>query len=390
LFAANILISGQVYNPVNYNYNGTPTYGIKIKTNLPFSNGSQMPTLIIEGLNYGRSRPTGIMLTWYIYDGRFWSPKISSYGADNPKIMLSNEGGKVVVFIDEKNYFQRFSIRAFAQGMSEQSDWFANWQTVDEPLSGLNTVEVPYENSFKGIVNFPNGIWNADGSVGIGTTNPTGKLEISGGNIILNRPSNKVDRNGISEFSAFEINNSFTPGQTGYVKVYYPTNNSLLFGADYDGHIGGAQPNIQFGRIGNPFLTVVNNGDYTGNVGIGTTNPDEKLTVNGVIHAKEVKVDLSGPLADFVFKPDYKLMSLPQVEQFVKANNRLPQMPSAEEVTKNGLSMGEMQNKLLQKVEELTLYVIEQQKTISQQQSQLKELNDKFNNLKSNDEISKK
>jgi len=128
----------------------------------------------------------------------------------------------------------------------------------------------------------------------------------------------------------------------------------------------------------------------SGNVGIGTTNPDEKLTVNGVIHAKEVKVDLSGPLADYVFKPNYKLMSLPQVEQFVKANNHLPQMPSANEVAKNGLSMGEMQNKLLQKVEELTLYVIEQQKTISQQQSQLKELNEKFNNLKSNDEISKK
>jgi len=105
--------------------------------------------------------------------------------------------------------------------------------------------------------------------------------------------------------------------------------------------------------------------DVNGNVGIGTTNPDEKLTVNGVIHAKEVKVDLSGPLADFVFKPNYKLMSLPQVEQFVKANNRLPQMPSANEVAKNGLSMGEMQNKLLQKVEELTLYAIEMKKEIN-------------------------
>ena len=111
-----------------------------------------------------------------------------------------------------------------------------------------------------------------------------------------------------------------------------------------------------------------------GNIGIGTTNPDEKLTVNGVIHAKEVKVDLSGSLADFVFKPDYKLMSLPQVEQFVKANNHLPQMPSANEVAKNGLSMGEMQNKLLQKVEELTLYAI-------QQDQSKKELESKYNAL---------
>ena len=57
-------------------------------------------------------------------------------------------------------------------------------------------------------------------------------------------------------------------------------------------------------------------------------------------------------------------MSLPQVEQFIKTNSHLPQMPSAEEVSKNGLSMGEMQNKLLQKVEELTLYVIELKKEI--------------------------
>jgi len=115
----------------------------------------------------------------------------------------------------------------------------------------------------------------------------------------------------------------------------------------------------------------------SGNVGIGTTNPDEKLTVNGVIHAKEVKVDLSGPLADYVFKPNYKLMSLPQVEQFVKANNHLPQMPSAEEVSKNGLSMGEMQNKLLQKVEEQTLYIIELNKQVQTLKKQLEKLENK-------------
>jgi len=221
-----------------------------------------------------------------------------------------------------------------------------------------------------------------NGNVGIGTTNPIDRLEISGGNIIVNRPSNKVDRNGISELSAFEINNSFTPGQTGYVKVFYPSYNNLLFGADYDGNIGGVQPNIQFGKRDQPFLTVVNNGGYAGNIGIGTTNPDEKLTVNGVIHAKEVKVDLSGALADFVFKPDYKLISLPQVEQFVKANNHLPQMPSANEVAKNGLSMGEMQNKLLQKVEELTLYAIQQNKKIVEQDKKNNELELELNTLK--------
>ena len=115
-------------------------------------------------------------------------------------------------------------------------------------------------------------------------------------------------------------------------------------------------------------------------MGIGTANPDQSLTVNGKIHATEVIVDLAIP-ADYVFKPTYKLMPLHEVEQFVKINSHLPEIPSATEITKNGLSMGEMQNKLLQKVEELTLYMISQQKTIDQQQAQIKELNNKLSKL---------
>jgi len=111
-----------------------------------------------------------------------------------------------------------------------------------------------------------------------------------------------------------------------------------------------------------------------GNIGIGTTNPDQKLTVKGKIHAEEVIVDLNVPVADYVFHPTYKLMPLNQVEQYVKTNNHLPEIPSASEVAKNGMNMGEMQNKLLQKVEELTLYAIEQDKS-------KKELEKKYNAL---------
>jgi len=118
--------------------------------------------------------------------------------------------------------------------------------------------------------------------------------------------------------------------------------------------------------------------DDSGRIGIGLTNPDEMLTVNGIIHAKEVKVDMTGSLADFVFKPTYKLMPLNQVEQYVNTNSHLPEMPSAAEVSKNGLNMGEMQNKLLQKVEELTLYMIDQQKTINLQSAKIEELERKL------------
>ncbi|MDD4991606.1 MAG: hypothetical protein PHR83_05160 [Paludibacter sp.] len=117
------------------------------------------------------------------------------------------------------------------------------------------------------------------------------------------------------------------------------------------------------------------------NLAIGTsatTPTDELLTVFGVIHAKEVKVDLTGTLADYVFSPSYKLMPLNQVEQYVNANSHLPEIPSASEVKEKGMNMGDMQNKLLQKVEELTLYVIELNKKNEQQSTEINQLKERL------------
>lgn len=101
-----------------------------------------------------------------------------------------------------------------------------------------------------------------------------------------------------------------------------------------------------------------------GNVGIGTTNPDMKLTVNGNIHAKEIKIDLNIPAPDYVFKKDYKLKTIEKVEKFIKENHHLPEMPSAREFEENGIMQAEMDMNLLKKIEELTLYTIQQEKEI--------------------------
>ncbi|MBP5372386.1 MAG: hypothetical protein J6Y55_10765 [Bacteroidales bacterium] len=112
-------------------------------------------------------------------------------------------------------------------------------------------------------------------------------------------------------------------------------------------------------------------------VGIGTTNltatSGYKLAVDGGILCEEVKVISNVPSADYVFENGYNLRSLNEVEAFVSENKHLPDVPSAKEFKENGYKMGDMDNLLLQKIEELTLYIIEQQKQIDELKSKLNE-----------------
>lgn len=93
---------------------------------------------------------------------------------------------------------------------------------------------------------------------------------------------------------------------------------------------------------------------------------DYKLHVAIGIRTERVKVDLQTARADYVFEADYKLKSLSEVEVYIKQDGYLPDVPSAEEVAANGIELGEMNKILLQKIEELTLYIIELEKKIDQ------------------------
>lgn len=135
-------------------------------------------------------------------------------------------------------------------------------------------------------------------------------------------------------------------------------------------------PNLVYKNLNNNFSSDQSiNGtvNITESLGIGTPGSDSwKLAVNGKIRAKEIKVETGW--ADFVFYDTYMLPSLEEVEDHIKKKGHLKNIPSAEEVEKNGILLGEMNAKLLQKIEELTLYLIQQNKEMKVLKERIKTL----------------
>jgi hypothetical protein len=130
----------------------------------------------------------------------------------------------------------------------------------------------------------------------------------------------------------------------------------IMMGDEYTSDFQIGYTDWQSGQWNSTFtLDGWGNGYFQGNLGIGTTAPNEKLTVNGTIYGREVRVDLNVPGPDYVFEENYNLPSLTEVESYIKANKHLPEVPSAREMEEKGINLSEMNMLLLKKVEELTL-----------------------------------
>ncbi|NOY38046.1 MAG: hypothetical protein GXO83_10800 [Chlorobi bacterium] len=186
----------------------------------------------------------------------------------------------------------------------------------------------------------------SNGKVGIGKTNPIAQLDING--------SVAITGSSHLTFAHPEGNGVINFGNNGEGNLYFRSLNTLGDMGTY-----------------NQLMILT----FDGKLGIGTWEPgDYMLAVNGKIRAKEVNVDTDW--SDFVFDPDYNLCSLNKIEKYISVHGHLPGIPSSEEVKENGVNIGDMQSKLLQKVEELTLYLIEIQK----ENRQLKERIDSLEN----------
>ena len=152
----------------------------------------------------------------------------------------------------------------------------------------------------------------------------------------------------------------------GVIRVTGNTNNLLFCIPD---NINDGKRYIGFGDCyNNIWMKVYDNKTLSinGQVGIGgAISPTALLTVNGVIHATEIDISTT-PSSDYVFEPGYKLKSLTEIESYVKENKHLPEVPSASEFKEKGCKVGQMQDVLLRKIEEITLLLIEQNKSIEE------------------------
>jgi hypothetical protein len=186
---------------------------------------------------------------------------------------------------------------------------------------------------------------NSSGYAGLGTTTPSYPLHISSSSI----RGLQIDGSN-SNWAGMYVNATNATGQPFYGYTTQSGKASwhyLTPGGDWRLYLGGDR------------LTVLANGNFL----VGKTsqvNSIYKLDVNGSARANEIVVNTTG--ADFVFEENYALPSLTETEEYVKTNKHLPGVPSAEEMQKEGMKVGELQTTLLQKVEELTLYVIELKK----------------------------
>lgn len=211
----------------------------------------------------------------------------------------------------------------------------------------------------------------SNGNVGIGATSPDAKLHVAQNNINNQNLSlgkfTSVGQTGGSALVSLAYNST-----TANLEVNSSyTGTGFRYGTYNDFNIENETSSTDFGAIN--FIT-------NKKVQLAI-KPNGNASLQGKFEAKEVKVTLT-PTADFVFDEKYDLPKLEEVEKHIKEKKHLPEIASAKVMEKEGVNVGEFQIKLLQKIEELTLYSIEQNKQIKQQSEQLKHLKDENEALK--------
>lgn len=202
--------------------------------------------------------------------------------------------------------------------------------------------------------------------IGLGTNNPTEKLYVNG-NIEIPSHNYYVRTGAWNYMGSCAADYGYYGMCLRYRNDQWESFHSTLNGMA-----------MRFIGNGIDFITAPANTTNATTTSLMTIKSNGNVAIQGKLEAKEIKVNLS-PTADFVFEEDYELKEINEVETFIKINKHLPDFPSAKEIEKNGVNLGEMDAKLLRKIEELTLYMIEMNKEIKTLKEENKILKEKIN-----------
>jgi len=312
----------------------------------------------------------------------------------NGQLSLGNYTGDNVTINDLDGIIQFNYPNPLAGGVVKRA--FIQLSNVDDlrmgTNSGNNTGKLIFRTNATDQV-----VIDQEGEVGIGTTTPIAKLHIPTGQdadlssanngfvmlgtgagtsllldnneiMVRSNPTTAGTLNIQNDGGELAIGARTTINKHGQALVLNGINTSMAL------YQTSSACNSFLGQSGTELFIGVNAGnlhlDATGQVAIGAVVPAAsayKLTVSGKVICEELKVKLvSSVWPDYVFANDYKLKSLSEVEQFILKNKHLPGIPSAVEVEKNGIEVGDMQKRMMEKIEELTLYILDQQKQIDE------------------------
>jgi hypothetical protein len=276
------------------------------------------------------------------------------------KLEVNGNGSFSYAPISYNNLFSEYTNGAL---IVNNSSGYSGFMRMDASnLQGFSVNTLTYKSSPGKLVLNPFG-----GNVGIGTNfTPEYKLHLyaTGEQLV------KVD--GTNSLVVFHDRTS--NAQYGFLRAW---TNSPFNPAGYYGFEIGTPPSVG----GDPAKRLLFSTNYSirmaimenGNIGIGVNDPGAyKLAVNGSIRANEVVVETGW--ADYVFDKKFRLKPLHEVERYIEENKHLPDIPSAAEIQKTGAKLAELSTKMMQKIEELTLYSIEQEKKLEKLQAELTQL----------------